>query len=338
MFYTMIRFFVHLNIHTFTLNPPTVPRRVMQTKSGLYPVIEIYRQFRYIQRNLKTHLLSGETMNKILFRFCYIIVLICFCFGWTFSQGITWESTTTTPMTGAKEIHSTSYYRPHMFKQTSDNDASIFRLDKETLIRVDSQRKEYSEMTFAELESQVKQASGELDARMAEMQKKLESMPPEQRKMVEQMMGDKLKGGSGEGKVDVTKTSETKTISGYPCTKYVVKQGDKDFATLWTTTSIPDFGTMKDDFKEFSQRISSMMPSKGAQIADGMKKVEGFPIQSTIAGITTTVTKVEKRTIAASEFEPPPGFTKVKAESIDDKLHRDRTKQQENGEQPKEQN
>lgn len=266
-------------------------------------------------------------MTKNLCRIFCIIALSSSCIGWTFSQGLTWESTTTMSIAGGKEIHSTSYYRSHMFKQSSDNNASIFLLDKGMLIRVDNQKKEYSEMTFAELESQVKDASGELDAKMAEMRKKLESMPPEQRKMVEQMMGDKLKGGSGESTVDVTKTSETKTISGYSCTKYVVKQGDKDFATLWTTTSIPDFGTIKDDFKEFSARLSSMIPSKGTQIAAAMKKVEGFPIQTMIAGITTTVTKVTKGPIAASEFEPPAGYTKVKATGLDDLLHRNQQKQ-----------
>jgi hypothetical protein len=162
---------------------------------------------------------------------------------------------------------------------------------------------------------------------MAEMEKKLESMPPEQRKMVEQMMGDKLKGASGESSVDVTKTTETKTISGYPCTKYVVKQGDKDFATLWTTTSVPDFSGMKDDFKEFSARVSSMIPMKGAQIATAMKKVEGFPIQTSLAGITTTVTKVTKGSIPASEFEPPQGYTKVKAAGLDDMMHNNPQKQ-----------
>jgi hypothetical protein len=67
---------------------------------------------------------------------------------------------------------------------------------------------------------------------------------------------------------------------------------------------------MQKDMKEFGQRMAAQMP-KASEMVAAMKKVEGFPIQTTIAGITTTVTKIEKKVIAASEFEIPAGYTKV---------------------------
>jgi hypothetical protein len=50
-----------------------------------------------------------------------------------------------------------------------------------------------------------------------------------------------------------------------------------------------------------------------------MKKVEGFPVQTTIAGITTTVTKIENKVAAASEFEVPAGYKKVPPKNFKDK-------------------
>jgi hypothetical protein len=261
-------------------------------------------------------------MSRNTFRGAIAFMVICLSAGIAFSQGLYWESTMTPPIAGAKEIHSTSYYRPHMFKQVSGEQASIFRLDKGLLIRVDKERKEYSEMTFAELEAQVKEASKAMEAQMTEMKKQLEKMPPEQRKMLGQFIGDTTKGGRGDTTIEVTKTSETKTISGYSCTKYVVKLGGKEFGSVWTTTGVPGFPAMRDDFRDFSQRMASLMPSRGSQIAVGMRKIDGFPIQTTMANITTTVTKVEKRSVAASEFEVPSGYTKVKADFFKDRPRR----------------
>ena len=258
-----------------------------------------------------------------------VALVLCCCSGVVFGQGVTWLSTTTSPMAGAKEIQMMSYYLPHMFKQSTDDNATIFRLDKGLIIRVNKEKKEYSEMTFDELQAQVKEATGMLDSKMAEMKKNLDKMPPEQRKMVEQMMGDKLKGSSADRKVTVSKTSETSTISGYPCTKYIVKANDKDFATFWTTTGVKEFASMKDDFKDFSQRLASMVPSGGGTIAEAMKQIEGFPIQTSISGLTSTVTKIEKGKISPSEFEPPTGYTKVKFETLEDSMKGHRQKEKE---------
>jgi hypothetical protein len=121
--------------------------------------------------------------------------------------------------------------------------------------------------------------------------------------------------------LDVTKTGETKTISGYKCIKYLIKENDKEFGTLWTTTAVPDFSAMQNDFKAFSQRMASLTTMRGSQMAAAMKKIEGFPIQTVIAGMTMTVTKFEKRSIAAGEFDVPSGYKKVKSESFMEREH-----------------
>jgi Domain of unknown function (DUF4412) len=244
-------------------------------------------------------------MKNIIVKGVMLAVLIVAAIGIVVGQGLSWESTTIVRIANGKEIHSASSYRPHMFKQSSENNASIFRLDKEMVYFIDIQKKEYSEMTFAELEAYTKKANKKLE----DMNEKLKNLPPEQRKMMEQMMGKAAMGGQN-AKIDVIKTAEKKNISGYLCIKYAMKEDTTEVGSVWTTADVPDFSSMQKDFKEFGQRMAAQMPKAGEMVA-AMTKVEGFPVQTTIAGITTTVTKIEKKVAPASEFEVPEGYKKV---------------------------
>ena len=68
-------------------------------------------------------------MKNIILKGMILIVLTIAVIGIVVGQGLYWESTTVVPIANGKVIHSTSSYRPHMFKQSSDNSVSIFRLD-----------------------------------------------------------------------------------------------------------------------------------------------------------------------------------------------------------------
>jgi hypothetical protein len=252
-------------------------------------------------------------MKNIILKGMILIVLTIAVIGIVVGQGLYWESITVVPIANGKVIHSTSSYRPHMFKQSSDNSVSIFRLDKEMMYLIDTQKEEYSEMTFAEMEANAKKANKKLE----EMNEKLKNLPPEQRKMMEQMMGKAAMGGQN-AKIDVIKTAEKKNISGYICIKYAMKEDTTEIGSVWTTTGVPDFGSMQKDMKEFGQRMAAQMPKAG-EMVEAMKKVEGFPVQTTIAGITTTVTKIENKVAAASEFEVPAGYKKVPPKNFKDK-------------------
>ncbi len=198
-----------------------------------------------------------------------------------------------------------------MFKQSTGTKSVIIRLDKEMFYTVDADKKQYSEMPFSELETKMKSAGDEMNSKMAEMKKKLESMPPEQRKMVEKMMGDRLSDSGKTPAVEVTKSTEKKTISGFPCVKYVITSDGKEFGTIWTTTAIPEFSTMKDEFMSLSQRLASLSPVNGKQLSAGLKKIQGFPIETDLSSMTTIVTKISKQAIPAGEFEIPAGYTRV---------------------------
>lgn len=226
-----------------------------------------------------------------------------------YAQGAYWESQVSGGPLGDKVMIQKMFYMPKMAK-TIDNESGrvvIIRLDKEMIYTVDPQKKEYSEMTFEEMEKTMKKVGD----KMAEMQKKLENMPPEQRKMVEQMMGDKM-GKNQDAPATVSAGSEKRTISGYTCTQYVVNQNGKDIMTVWSTREIKEFEAMRKDWEQFTRRLMAMSPGGARSIADAFQKIQGFPVEvDTEQGMKNVVTKFEKRNTAASEFVVPSGYTKV---------------------------
>jgi hypothetical protein len=226
-------------------------------------------------------------------------------------QGLYWETSTSVPMAGEQAIETKSYYLPRMFKQGSEKEAVVFRLDKQVMYVIDYKSREYSEITFEELEVYIRKSTDELRSQLAELREQLASMPEDQRKMMEQMMGGQATGLDDSSKVEVKKTKESKTISGYACVKYSLMKGKNEAATVWTTTGVPDFKAMQKDFKEFSQKLASQMSVNGPQMAEAMQKVDGFAVETSISGMTATVKKVSRMAVGKSEFEVPAGFKKV---------------------------
>ncbi len=251
------------------------------------------------------------------------VIAALFVAGIAYSQGVYWESATSGGALGDRVIAAQSYYMPHKFKSTTPDmgNAMIVRLDKKMIYQIDPTEKTYSEMTFDEWEAQMKKMSQKMDAQTEELQKKMESMPEEQRKMVEQMMGNQMAAKKGkDAKIDVKKTGETKKIAGLGCTKYTVTRDGKEALALWATKDLKGFDTMRKDIQEFSSRMmaSDFQGTKG--LAEAMNKVDGFPMETDMqGGVKIEVTKVERKEIAASEFEVPAGYTKVKPKGMDDK-------------------
>jgi len=165
------------------------------------------------------------------------------------AQGQVYTESVTTGLS-QKQMNTKSYYMPKMFKmiQNSGN-VIIIRLDKELMISVNNENKEYSQMNFAELEAKMKELRSKVDTAMQEMQKKMAEMPPQQRKMMEQIMGKSFGLGSSGGKLEVKKSGESRTISGYACTKLVVTQDDKEVLVLWTTKDIKEFASIRNDYE-----------------------------------------------------------------------------------------
>lgn len=227
------------------------------------------------------------------------------------------ESTTTA---GGQTRTAQSYYMPGMFKSIQDDGGIvIMRFDRDYWIGADSKKKEYWQMTFADLEAKMKNLGGQMDAAMQQMRQKLESLPPEQRKQIEQMMGTQLTGKKAAGApLEVKKGGPSRKIAGLPCTLYAVTEGGREVLVLWSTREVPEFAALRKDYERFATTMSAMRSRSGDDSqsrvwAEAMKAADGFPMETETAGFKTTVTKLERRSTAGSEFDAPAGYKKVPA-------------------------
>jgi GLPGLI family protein len=254
---------------------------------------------------------KGNLMTIHARRLFLVPVLLIACAAAAFAQGVAWQMTTT--RAGEEGGKQTRFlYMPKKYKIIPEDEmTSILRLDQEKVMLVDMKRKRYHEMTFAEMESMLKT----VDRQMEAARKQLDQLPPEQRKMAEEMMG-KMHAKKGADKVDVQKTGETKTISGYTCTKYILKRDGVEVTTIWATpeVGIPQatWKQMWKEMAEFGKRLASLMPESDESFMEKSRTmIDGFPIQTVMKDKTVmTVSKIESRSVPADEFDVPAGFTK----------------------------
>lgn len=111
-------------------------------------------------------------------------------------------------------------------------------------------------------------------------------------------------GKTSDMKPTVTKTSETTTIMGYKCTKYVVtmsEHGQTVTSNVWTTTDIKDF-----DLKALSRQRMGRGQSLMAEGVDGVP----LRIESTLpqGKMTMEVTDIKKESLDASLFTVPSDY------------------------------
>ena len=223
------------------------------------------------------------------------------------SQGLYFESQKSS---GGTEK---AWYTPGKFKSVdSDGKGVIVLIDKETFIQLDPGKKSYTEMTFADMKKMTDAGQSMLSSMM---KKRMESLSPEQRKMVEERMAKYNQGSSSETKYEVTNTGETKTISGYPCTKYIVKRNGEDFETIWATKALGNVDAVHKDMEKFSTKVASTFNLKNAPLS-WFKEIPGFPIETDQHTSTSTVSRIEKRAVSDAEFEVPAGYTKEQPEML----------------------
>jgi hypothetical protein len=106
------------------------------------------------------------------------------------------------------------------------------------------------------------------------------------------------------GKPKVTRLKDLETIAGYKCQKYTVVSKDEDGeAVTQTIWAAPDLVVPK-------PKKAMGIPNAGEFFVEG---IDGFPLkmitQSSEFTMTTTASKVEKKSLPASEFTIPSGFT-----------------------------
>jgi len=168
---------------------------------------------------------------------------------------------------------STQYYSSERMRTSDGRTDMIFEYATGKMISVDHQKKQYSEMTLAEMEAAMKGASAQMEKMGAEM----ENMPAAMRERMQKMMG-------GGGEVTLTRGGQ-REIAGYATQEYVIKAGDSEIHT-WTTTGLHPPVSL-----ENLRRISSLAGPMAAmasnpmlkgmsEMAEKMREVEGFPLAS----------------------------------------------------------
>ncbi len=209
----------------------------------------------------------------------------------------------------------TSYYSAEKLRTADGQTDTIIEYGPGRIVTIDHKKKEYSEVTLAEMEAALKQAG----AKMEEMSKQLAAMPPEVRKKMEQMMG------GGAASVTVTRGG-SRQVAGYSCQDYTLAMGETMTQRLCATTAL-QFPAPNVDYKRLSGLASSagamgnMFPGF-AKLAEELKKIEGISIaESTSMKMmgrsiesSREATEIKKGPIPASAFDVAaiaPGYKKV---------------------------
>lgn len=231
------------------------------------------------------------------------------------ADGLYWESVSTGgPLPGERAAK--TFAVPKKMKREEASGTFLVRLDKETIYFLNPKAKTYWEATFADLEKSVQGLADQKE----QLKKSLEKLPPEQRALVEKQLGRQLgesptgKDGTGaETPVVVQKTSDQRKIAGHSCARYVGKEGDKEVLVVWSTSEVKGFEALRKDWLEVMKRMAALNPQLQKGRAAALEKVEGFPLETDVSGIKTTVTKVEERATPDADFEVPADFTKTKS-------------------------
>lgn len=144
---------------------------------------------------------------------------------------------------------------------------------------------------------------------MAEMGKPPE-MKGEKGQMQQQMMKNMM------GNIQVTPTQETRQIAGYNCQKYLVS-GMMMNSDYWLSKDVKGYEEIKEIGKKIAGVFDENPMMKQMNIAGMMGQLDGFPVQMVMnimkGTSTTTLKKIEKKSLDKSLFSVPEGYTQTQS-------------------------
>jgi len=206
--------------------------------------------------------------------------------------------------------NATSYYSSEKMRTGDAENETIVEYGPAKIVAIDHKKKEYSEITLAEMEAAMKQAAAKLEQASKQMEQQMASMPPAVREKMEQMMG------GAASAVTVTKGG-SRQVAGYACQDYTIAMGEAMTTKLCATTALA-FPAPNVDYRKFASfagsagAMTNNPMSKGmSKMVDEMKKIEGITIaESTsfkIMGRSTDTSReaveIKKGPIPASAFD-----------------------------------
>lgn len=197
----------------------------------------------------------------------------------------------------------TSYYSADKMRMSDpERDTIVEYGGGGRIVTIDHKKKEYSEMTQAELESAMKA----MNEQMQKASEQMANLPPAMREKMQAMMGG----------VPATLTKgQTRKVAGYDCQDYDIAMGQMATMHLCASTAVAPPAPNVDYRGGGLAGLAANPMMKG--LVNEMKKVQGFPLaeSSTVKmmGRTTETSKeateVKRGAIPASTFDVA-GLTK----------------------------
>jgi hypothetical protein len=222
------------------------------------------------------------------------------------ADDLTIVSKTTTTGPGGHTGTSTTYMTAGKLRVTQERSDIIFDVASGTITMIDNEKKQYWQMTKADMEALSKAFSD----RMAQMQK-----DPQAAAVMQKMMG-------AVGPAKLEKGTETKTVAGYPCTQYTLSMGEGTRMVYWTTTALQAPIT----WEQWANAESGILRAnpifaRMSTLFDEMKNLKGIPLatSTTMAmgpmkvETSSEATSVKTGAIPASTFDIPATYKKVES-------------------------
>ena len=220
-------------------------------------------------------------------------------------------------VSNGKESTTTEYFTTNKLRTTSDSSDVIMDLAAGRIIMIDNVKKEYSEMTAAEMEAAMKGASEQMAAVRQKQAEAMKNMPPEMRERMKKMMP----GGAGGpmGGMKVTPGTGTRKVAGYDTQQFVMTMGDSMRSEMWTTTAL-QMPVQTGDVMRFQSMLSPLAKDMAPAVEE-FKKIEGFTLASktTVSVMGKTIestreaTEIKTGAIPAATFAVPAGYKKVES-------------------------
>jgi hypothetical protein len=204
----------------------------------------------------------------------------------------------------------TSYYSTEKMRTGDAERETIVEYGPAKIISIDHKKKEYSEITLAEMEAAMKQAAAKMEEANKQMEQQMASMPPAMREKMQAMMG------GAAGSVTVTKGG-SRQVAGYTCQDYTIAMGETMVTRLCATTALA-LPAPAVDYKRFASFATSAgamannpMMKGMSKMADELKKIEGITIAEAtsvkVMGHSSDSSKeaveIKKGPIPASAFD-----------------------------------
>jgi hypothetical protein len=199
----------------------------------------------------------------------------------------------------------THYFSKDRIRMNNGRNDTILEFASGKIVNIDNQKKEYSEMTVAEMDEAMKGMAAQMEQAMA-------NIPPQLREKMAGMMG----GAASE--VTVTRGA-TRTVAGYSCQTYTIAMGANMTQESCNSTALtPPFDPA--NFQKLSRVSVPMMQGMDKMIRK-LSEIQGIALvhhtTMNMMGRKTDIgmeaTEIKKGAIAADVFATPAGYKQVES-------------------------